>query len=161
MTTKFCSRCEKTKPLTDFNRNKTSRDGVQTYCRECQRTHDKENYAKSAKRRKQIADRRKVNATQRNATQARDEAQAYIAAYLKSHPCVDCGETNIITLQFDHVRGEKLNNVSNLMGGGYTLNAIKQEVAKCVVRCANCHSIKTAIERDFRTLRILEELLNE
>lgn len=31
---------------------------------------------------------------------------------------------------------------------GYGINSIREEIAKCEVRCANCHGIKTA--RDFK-----------
>lgn len=36
---KTCHRCGATKPVGDFNRNKRSRDGRQTYCRDCQRAY--------------------------------------------------------------------------------------------------------------------------
>lgn len=36
---KQCPRCERTKPLTDFNRATKARDGRQTYCAPCQVDH--------------------------------------------------------------------------------------------------------------------------
>jgi hypothetical protein len=56
---------------------------------------------------------------------------------------VDCGETDIIVLQFDHVRGKKTNAVSKLVSMGYGLDTIKEEINKCEVRCANCHTRRT------------------
>jgi len=35
------------------------------------------------------------------------------------------------------------------MARGYSLNAINAEIDKCVIRCANCHRIKTAREKGF------------
>jgi hypothetical protein len=32
---KFCPHCEKTKPLTDYNKHTGRKDGVQCWCREC------------------------------------------------------------------------------------------------------------------------------
>ena len=38
----------------------------------------------------------------------------YIKNYLSNNPCVDCGNNNIVVLEFDHVRGEKKYNVSDM-----------------------------------------------
>lgn len=62
----------------------------------------------------------------------------YIIAYLQDHPCVDCGESDIIVLDFDHVRGQKQYNISDIVRG-HTLETIQKEIAKCEVRCSNCH----------------------
>ena len=70
----------------------------------------------------------------------------YLNSYLKEHPCIDCGNSDIRVLEFDHVRGVKVNNVTTLSKRGHTLEKIKKEIEKCEVRCANCHRIKT-IER--------------
>lgn len=66
------------------------------------------------------------------------ERKLFFSRYLREHPCVDCGESNLCVLEFDHVRGEKLFNVR-----GHTsknLHQIEEEIKKCDVRCANCHS---------------------
>lgn len=58
--------------------------------------------------------------------------------------CVDCGyKENAVALQLDHVRGEKTMAVSTLVSRGASLSRIKEEMRKCEVRCANCHSIVT------------------
>jgi hypothetical protein len=67
--------------------------------------------------------------------------------YLITHPCVDCGEIDIRVLEFDHVRGQKTATISRLLAQGRNWSIIDAEIAKCEVRCANCHRIKT-FERD-------------
>jgi 5-methylcytosine-specific restriction endonuclease McrA len=67
-------------------------------------------------------------------------------AYLGSHQCVDCGESDPVVLQFDHIR-DKLRNVSQMLRQGFNWSAIEAEIAKCEVRCANCHRRKTAREQ--------------
>mgnify|MGYP003126325334 FL=1 len=62
--------------------------------------------------------------------------------------CTDCGEDESILLDFDHVRGEKLSNVSDMVGRSYSIKAIKNEIRKCEVRCANCHRRKHANEKN-------------
>jgi hypothetical protein len=57
---------------------------------------------------------------------------------LAEHPCVDCGETDPVVLEFDHVRGKKKFNIS---GNAYAKSdqELEKEIAKCEVRCRNCH----------------------
>jgi hypothetical protein len=68
-------------------------------------------------------------------------------AYLSTHPCIDCKETDIRLLEFDHVRGHKTENISRLLAHGCNWTTIEAEIIKCEVRCANCHRIQT-YERD-------------
>lgn len=35
METKQCNKCAESKPLTEFNKHKTTKDGYGTYCKEC------------------------------------------------------------------------------------------------------------------------------
>lgn len=71
---------------------------------------------------------------------AKAKGKAWVLAYLLEHPCVDCGETDPKVLEFDHIDpAAKLNNVSRLVSNGHGITAIEREVAKCEVRCCNCH----------------------
>lgn len=72
-------------------------------------------------------------------------SREYVFDYLTTHPCIDCGENNILTLEFDHIKNhDKKHFISSMIIQGYHLNKIKKEIDKCEVRCANCHKIKTA-----------------
>ena len=57
--------------------------------------------------------------------------------------CADCGFSDIRALDFDHVRGEKIDDVGALIRSGRSITLIKAEIAKCEVRCRNCHAIAT------------------
>jgi len=153
---KTCPRCETHKPAAEFNKNKRSKSGLQTYCRECQRERDREHYANNPERRRQITKGRK-----RNNKRYRRAAEQLVVEHLRSHPCVDCGETDIVVLQFDHVRGKKDVPISVMVTRGYSTQRIQKEIEKCEVRCGNCHQIRTAHEQNYLTVKILEELLND
>jgi len=73
----------------------------------------------------------------------------YITEYLKTHPCVDCGITDIRVLEFDHVRGEKSGNVSKAIGQFWSEEKLLTEIEKCDIRCCNCHRIVTRERRDY------------
>jgi hypothetical protein len=75
----------------------------------------------------------------RAAMRGRVRAMMDNIAYLQVHPCVDCSEDDILVLEYDHVRGQKLGEVTTMIQKGRTLQAIATERAKCDVRCANCH----------------------
>jgi len=78
----------------------------------------------------------------------KDRARRYILDYLSTHPCVDCGESDPIVLEFDHVRG-KNKDIARLVMDGYSIDTIQREIDLCQVRCRNCHARKTAKERGF------------
>ncbi len=58
--------------------------------------------------------------------------------------CVDCGySAHLAALDFDHVDpSEKRFTISGKMNQ-YDLECLLLEAKKCVLRCANCHRIKT------------------
>ena len=127
---KRCCTCKRVKSLSDFNRNRKTRDGRQDSCRECNKAY---HYAHWDRHMAQIRARTK---------RVRQEARAFIVDYLRAHPCVDCGETDIVVLEFDHLRDKKA-NVSYFIRTG-EIARMKAEIDKCEVVCANCHRRRTS-----------------
>ena len=76
----------------------------------------------------------------------RHTARKFILAYLKAHPCSECGFSNPAALEFHHNRN-KFMELSRMVTCGWSLGAIKKEILKCDVLCANCHRIQTAKEQ--------------
>lgn len=72
----------------------------------------------------------------------------FLSRYKSFVSCVDCGESNPIVLEFDHVRGEKITNIADMVHSSYSIEAIKKEIRKCEVCCANCHRIRTHKRRN-------------
>lgn len=73
---------------------------------------------------------------------------AYILDYLSAHPCVDCGESDPIVLEFDHRDPvAKDFDISNMRFKAFSLGRVMEEIAKCDVRCANCHRRRTYRQR--------------
>lgn len=63
--------------------------------------------------------------------------------------CIDCGyAAHAEALQFDHIENNKKANVSDLIRSDYSWDTIKKEIDKCVIRCANCHAVITAVRRE-------------
>jgi|SRR5882672_9824705 len=70
-------------------------------------------------------------------------------------PCVDCGvELPPQVMEFDHVRGEKLFNICRSYNGKdlyVSYEMLHAEIAKCDVRCPNCHRLRHYHERKATT----------
>ena len=73
----------------------------------------------------------------------RDKNKRYVNEIKSKSECVDCGENNPLVLDFDHVKGDKVMAVSDMIGSAYSLAAIQREIEKCEVRCSNCHRVVT------------------
>ncbi len=72
-----------------------------------------------------------------NNVDRRERCRAYRTEYLSTHPCVDCGEADLVVLEFDH-RGDKHEEICVLVSRG-SFDRLVEEIKKCDVRCANCH----------------------
>jgi hypothetical protein len=91
-------------------------------------------------REKRLADpayRERIN---RQANKRATSIRRWLDAYKIENGCIDCGfNRHPVALHFDHVNGDKALNVCNAK----SIKQAQQEIAKCVVRCANCHAMKT------------------
>lgn len=58
--------------------------------------------------------------------------------------CLKCGIKDPVVLEYDHVKGEKLASISQMITNTVSFETLKEEVRKCDVLCANCHRRKTA-----------------
>jgi hypothetical protein len=131
MTIKICTGCGEPKDAeNDFS---WSIRGIKRHskCKVCHSKEHSEYYARNKDKVMEYKWDRQVR--------KREEARAYVTEYLRTHPCVDCGESDPLVLTFDHVRGKKRMNIAEVVNRGYLLEAIKEEIEKCEVRCANCH----------------------
>jgi hypothetical protein len=108
-----------------------------TYCRPCRSAYGKEHYA--ANRQRYIEQTRVRN------QQRFRQRVVFLLGYFETHPCVDCGESDPVVLEFDHLRDKKFDIASGIHYRPWAL--ILEEIAKCQVVCANCHRRRTAKRR--------------
>ena len=129
---KLCTRCGEAKAFEEFSKSSKSDDGRQWYCKVCASSY----YRRRAPEIKVMVRER----TQRVLA----ERKEWLIAYLRQHPCVDCGESDPVVLEFDHVRGRKRGGVAQmLLRAMSVMEVIEAEIAKCEVVCANCHRRRT------------------
>lgn len=133
----MCSKCEKEKSFEDFSFRDTTKGIRHKMCKVCHTRYRRFHYLEN--KQKYIKKASRWNRKQR------DILRQYIYNKLKISECVDCGEKDIVVLDFDHISGKRL-SISLMFKNRYSILAIKEEMKKCVIRCANCHRRKTARE---------------
>ena len=139
MKTKVCSQCKRDLALVHFDFANKSTGKKHPECKECRSKQERKYYELNRKERIAYSIKTNLARVIRN--------RQFVLDYLGIHPCVDCGETDIRVLEFDHRESEnKLSNIMRLVAGKYSLSTIAKEIAKCDIRCANCHRKKTIEE---------------
>ena len=133
---KKCGKCKEIQPDENFSwkiRNKRR----QSYCKKCNRKANQEHYIKNKQKYKDKAKDYTSN--------YKKEIYSWIRDYCLNNPCVDCGETDFVVIDFDHISGVKNFGISDAISKGTSIEKIKLEVySNCVPRCKNCHVRKTA-----------------
>lgn len=150
-----CSTCGEEKPPDAFpfrNKGKGIRHKI---CKQCHSDYRRRHYLEN--RTTYLRKAKRWNAENRH--KRRVTVRRYIIEYLMNNPCVDCGEADPVVLEFDHVRGEKQANVSELVMTYASLETVKAEIAKCEVRCANCHRRRTARQHNAWVIEYRDEYL--
>lgn len=140
MKTKICTKCHEEKQISEFAFKSKKANLHHARCKPCV----KENFDKYYLENKE----RVITRIKTSNKKCKDKLRKIVRDHLSKNPCVDCGESDIIVLEFDHVRGTKLHNISNMVQQGHGLNALLEEMAKCEVRCANCHRRQTYKRRN-------------
>ena len=134
-----CNHCGVDKDPEEFNWRYKALEIRHNCCRECIHQFNKRYFDGPAKERhlEQVKERKHA---------AREVAREYVWNYLSTHPCVQCGESNPVVLEFHHEHSKEY-PVSLMINGGYPIAKIQVEIDKCQVLCANCHRKITMEER--------------
>lgn len=127
-----CCRCKELKIREEFGGIKKRSD----YCKLCAYKINREYSAKTKLRRNEV---NRACAARRYVINRRN-----LIEYLNQHPCIDCGETDIVVLEFDHREpSTKRAKIANILGS-WNWETVMIEIDKCDVRCANDHRRRTS-----------------
>src|SRR5262245_27256113 len=109
---KKCDHCKQYKDEQEFNWRWKELGIRAKTCRECAHEFNKTYFEGPAKERhlQQVRERKQA---------ARDVARQYVWDYLSSHPCVQCGESDPVVLEFHH-NGDKEMAVGAMVNGGFS-----------------------------------------
>ena len=74
----------------------------------------------------------------------RQELNNYINDIKENSPCADCGRFYpYYVMDFDHVEGQNKVGIISYFCKTGRVGAMKKEMKKCELVCANCHRIRT------------------
>ena len=156
METKRCSKCKRTRPLSEFYRDKRHADGNQSHCKECQRQRHRQYY-------------------QNNRSRLLQYKHAYILRYkratldrLGGARCALCGCEELIFLTVDHTDGNGHIHRKQIGNGSNThrwiLKASDVELKRWHLRvlCSSCQKatqhqsddeVRAAMKREHSRIR--------
>jgi hypothetical protein len=136
--------CRELKSEDDFAWQRIAENTRDSYCRSCRAAYKQMHYAANKAR-------YKGNASAYTWRMALLRT-AWLFDYFTTHPCTDCGESDPLVLEFDHL-GDKRFSISIGMRKK-SWDAVLAEIEKCEVVCANCHRKRTALRGGFARLRV-------
>ncbi len=144
---KICKKCNKRKPISEFRWHFKERNIRHNICNKCQSLYAEEwrrnNQGKLKGYWAKFRKKSKYNLYYK------------LYQYYLTHPCVDCDESDPLVLTFDHIKGKKKENISDMTGRYTDWNIVLKEINKCQVRCFNCHHRRHAIRGKFILYRIM------
>ena len=128
---KKCGKCKVVKPVDEFYRDKSRKDGHKHNCIPCLKETNRQQYIIHKKKR------------QVSGWAARHNRRAVLEKIKIEKGCYVCGEKHPAALDFHHLdpstKKFQLGNVRNQRR--YTEQELLEEAKKCVVICANHHRI--------------------
>jgi len=136
METKKCiGPCGLEKHVADFSWQNKSRNKRHPRCKVC---HSEADAARYLANRPELLEMAK-----KKFRQNREYNERKLIEYLESHPCIDCGEADILVLEFDHKPDQQKSGSVCALAKNASWLTVEAEIKKCDVRCANCHRRKT------------------
>lgn len=137
---KTCSICNEEKSLSEFHKDSRGKSGVRSECKICSNKNKKIRYQNDPE--SQTKNNIKTD-------KLRKRNRIFVYNFLLRSKCIDCGDARWQVLDFDHVREEKYDNISNMVHSGCSISRIETEISKCEIRCSNCHRMKTSEQLNY------------
>jgi len=125
---KTCSSCKINQSKTEYHRHLKYKDNLFPMCKSCRKV-------------RVAAYQKKNKETIKNYKNKYNSDYTKWARSFKEGPCTDCKEQfHPAAMQWDHLPGkEKVIDLARVM----TKKQFLEEVKKCELVCANCHSVRT------------------
>jgi hypothetical protein len=125
---KVCPRCKETKLLDGFGRHSHTKDGLRSHCKMCHFQANKKRAKLVRKKRYRLVNRIKTKAG-----------------------CLQCGDKRHFVLDYHHMDPRtKSYDISEMVKRLHAVEKIKQEIAKCILLCSNCHREAHYIQKKLR-----------
>lgn len=144
---KSCSTCKKLKSKDQFPWRNKSKGLIGYCCSTCTNSRSRKWFEDNSEK--------QISRARNRTSKVRLENNIKLLEFFKTNPCVDCNESNPLVLDFDHQR-DKLFCIKEKTDS-MSWDKLQEEISKCKVRCANCHRIKTAKEKQTCMYKLLQQ----
>lgn len=125
---KVCSKCGIEKEASEFYSSKRCSDGLQSRCKHCNKSDHAKHYQKDKAKYKNRSSTRRKRIT------------AEYTEWKSKQVCCRCGETDEACLDAHHIDpSQKEFQLAKLGQEEFGTNRWFNELAKCIIVCANCH----------------------
>ena len=121
---KKCTICKQELPETEFNKNKRTKDGLQTLCRTCSQKRSRNYYKGNLDKHRKVVAAIKRKHNKRN--------KLNIESVKDSNGCALCVENDPCCIDFHHLDpSEKVFTIGEHRHTGSSWERIKKEISKC------------------------------
>ncbi len=127
---KKCQTCQQVKDLVEFHKNKSSKDGLQKFCKSCNKDYTLAYYHR-------LKDKGLRETYSERSKRRYKTFTAALNKFKSDFGCLFCDEKEAICLDFHHLK-QKDRDVSSWLKAK-SIDKIVDEIARCVLLCANCH----------------------
>ncbi len=149
---KSCTTCKALKPITEFNKNKTNSDGLNSVCRVCSGLRSRQYYQDNKEAHKlTIASNKAIYISQ---------LREWINQSVKQYGCSACNEKEFCCLEFHHIHQEDKEYLISILISTNSRKKLEIELNKCAVVCSNCHRkihaklIPNPVDKQLRNVRV-------
>lgn len=161
---KVCEVCGESQSINNYEVMKIKKSGEfsrRNKCKQC-----KSEASKPQARQYYWDNREKVIERSAVAKKAQIKKNAELTRKLRNEtPCADCKEIYpYYKMQFDHIKGEKDRDVSQMVNAAVGTPRLQREIDKCEIVCANCHAERThlrKIQNEDEEFVDIEELIRD
>lgn len=128
MDIKTCSTCRQEKTIDNFWKRKLKTGTIiyQAVCKECSTKRRVEYYIDNKEKETDLRKNRSI------------KIKEWFLEFKKTLKCSRCAESRWYVLDFHHISDKEI-NIAEAINGRYSIDRIKNEIAKCIVLCSNCH----------------------
>ena len=123
---KFCGSCKKELPRSDFNKNKSRKDGLHNICRKCHSEYCKNHYKKN------------LEYYTSKSKRQRKSFNKWWHEYKSKFVCLNCAENDYCCIDFHHLFDDKKDNIASFVRSK-NKTGLLLELEKCIPLCSNCH----------------------
>lgn len=166
---RYCNDCKEIKILSDFHKNKNTKDGYACYCKSCTRIRSLDwQSRKSSKiiikaRMDRYRSDKGFREREQKLARIRIAKNFYKATKIYGFKCQNCGNKDFRLFEFHHVNGQETKINEDYSSITRRIIKANKKLTDLQLLCANCHKLANLRDGTWSNNKnkIIEELIRE